>query len=569
MRRLRACAWLLLPLLAAASVQAAIVQDLSWVDRKSDAFERFRSWVDQAVAGRPGYAFSATDAALMARLDDAPRYCKLAVDLVEQQVQAAQQRIAAGERPEVAGDSYLYAGALIGALARTFDTCGERLAPEQKQRWSAYAEQTLSNIWSPRAAEWGGKPAAWTGWGTDNPGNNYYYSFVEATMTWALASGNERWLRLLREDKLPAVVRYFSTLPGGGSREGTGYGSAQSLMFALFTLWRENTGEDLAAGNPHVADSIAYWVHATMPTLDRHAPIGDQARVSEPVLYDHQRRFMLQARQATDDSSARALASWWLHHISVQRMEHGFNARHDLLPAGDGGTRPAVLLHHARGVGHLFARSSWERDAMWLGFVAGPFEESHAHQDQGAFTLYANGWLAVSENIWTHSGIQQDTDVQNVLRFEHEGRIVPQWRSPKRSTLVIETAADGGVLARADLAAAYRDDSPIRQWQRELRFSERRLLVHDRWQAGSGTQAIFQINVPDKPVIGDGEARAGRLRIRVLAPADAQIESVDFSRRDAQEFKRGWRVDIRGSGNEYRVELAETAPAAAPQQASR
>ena len=39
--------------------------DLTFVDRKSPAYARFRSWVDAAVAGSPGYAFSASDAALM------------------------------------------------------------------------------------------------------------------------------------------------------------------------------------------------------------------------------------------------------------------------------------------------------------------------------------------------------------------------------------------------------------------------------------------------------------------------------------------------------------------------
>ncbi len=53
--------------------------DLSFVDKKSDAYGRFKSWVDSAVAGSPGYAFSATDAALMYRLSDSKKYCDLAV----------------------------------------------------------------------------------------------------------------------------------------------------------------------------------------------------------------------------------------------------------------------------------------------------------------------------------------------------------------------------------------------------------------------------------------------------------------------------------------------------------
>ena len=53
--------------------QAGIPIDLSFVDKRSDAYERFREWVDSAAAGHPGYAFSASDAALMHRHDGAKK----------------------------------------------------------------------------------------------------------------------------------------------------------------------------------------------------------------------------------------------------------------------------------------------------------------------------------------------------------------------------------------------------------------------------------------------------------------------------------------------------------------
>src|SRR3546814_9903244 len=91
----------------------------------------------------------------------------------------------------------------------------------------------------------------------------------------------------------------------------------------------------------------------TVPTLDYFAPLGDQARVSVPELYDYHRRLMLEARYITNDTLAREHASWWLNNISVQRMNNGFNRRYDLLPAGNGGTPPAELLYHAKGTGNL------------------------------------------------------------------------------------------------------------------------------------------------------------------------------------------------------------------------
>src|SRR5690606_2920733 len=156
-----------------------------------------------------------------------------------------------------------------------------------------------------------------------------------------------------------------------------------------------------------------YWVHATVPTLDRFAPLGDQSRNSVPELYDYHRRLVLEARALTTDTGPRETAAWWLREISVPEMSSGFNFRHDLLPAGDAKAPPAGLIHHRKGTVRLFARTGWDDDAMWVAIVAGPYEESHAHQDQGGFTLFADDWLAATENIWSHSGIQQGTEVHN------------------------------------------------------------------------------------------------------------------------------------------------------------
>ncbi len=61
----------------------------------------------------------------------------------------------------------------------------------------------------------------------------------------------------------------MASLPGGGSLEGTGYGVAHMRLFTLYRLWRDATGEDLAAANPHLSESIDYWIHATVPTAMR------------------------------------------------------------------------------------------------------------------------------------------------------------------------------------------------------------------------------------------------------------------------------------------------------------
>ena len=540
---------------------------LPYVDRNSAAYTRFKGWVDSAVAGSPGYGFAAIEAAMMYQLSPEARYCNLAVSMVEQQVSSAETAIAGGGRPAIAGDSYLEAGDMIADLAMTLRTCSASISASQRERWSAYAEQAVWNIWNYNSARWGGRSFPWSGWSTSNPGNNYYYSFVEATMYWALASGNMTWINELRDRRLPALQAYFAALPGGGSSEGTGYGTSHMRLFAIYHLWKAATGIDLANANPHATDSIAYWVNATVPTMDRFAPIGDQSRNSVPELYDYHRRLVLEARYVSNSQVAQNAATWWLRNIYLKngsgtpvqnQMNSGFNFRHDLLPVGNTPTQPSSLTYYAPGVGHLFSRTGWDRNAMWVAIVAGPYRESHAHQDQGSFTLFSQDWLAVTANIWSHSGINQGTDVHNLVRFVRNGTVARQCESTTRaSTIAITPGSAGDFTANANLTPAFCDTSAVTSWQRQFTFGARRLTVRDSFAITAGTSATFQVNVPVAPtLVNSREATAGRLRVRVLEPANATINS-NFSSGKYVEDGQRYRIDVSGGSTGYLVELSE------------
>ena len=182
--------------------------------------------------------------------------------------------------------------------------------------------------------------------------------------------------------------------------------------------------------------------------------------------------------------------------------------------------------------------------------------ESHAHQDQGSFTLFQGDWLAVTENIWTHSGIQQGTDTNNVLRFEKAGAIVPQ-RVGTTSSMTVTPGSGGAVHALANLTPAYDGDSALTSWQRTIDFANRKLTVSDAFALGSGTSAIFQVNTPVQPLINGNTAVAGDLKIRVIAPANATLSALDWTTQsDAGEtYNSGWRLDVRGGTTNYVVEL--------------
>src|SRR5690606_8354559 len=146
--RLAVLVMALLPLAATSSLHAAgpdpapspghppsLSPDLGYVDRGSAAYQRFRGWVAQAVAGDPGYAFAPADAAWMYRSGGGERNCRLAVELADGQVREAEAVIARGERPPISGDSYLYAGPMLEDLAMALASCPARVDAARRTRW--------------------------------------------------------------------------------------------------------------------------------------------------------------------------------------------------------------------------------------------------------------------------------------------------------------------------------------------------------------------------------------------------------------------------------------------------
>ena len=387
-------------------------------NKGAPAYGRFKSAADQALAGRAPYGYSATHSVIMHALTSNAAYIDDAITRVETMVAQAETAIAGGGRPLISGDSYLEVGSALQGLALAYDHGYSRLTDLQRERWAGFAEQTLQNVWNPKSASWGGKPHPWSGWSVCDPGNNYHFSFLRATMLWALASHSKTWLEFLQTQKFPPLIDYYAQLPGGGSREGTGYGTAQMNLFLNYLYWSASTTENLASLTPHTRQTIDYWIHATVPTLDRYAPIGDQSRSSMPELYDYHENLVHTAVVLSPGTMEARRGAWWLKNNSVKDITNSFNVHGDLLQVPEEPLAPTDLVYHATGVGALFARSSWSTDATWLAVVAGKYDQSHAHQDQGSFTLFRRNWLAVTGNIWSKSGINQNVGAHNGLRFE-------------------------------------------------------------------------------------------------------------------------------------------------------
>lgn len=524
--------------------------DLSYVDTSSAKYTRFKDYVDMKLNGQNPYGYSGVDAAFMYRITNNVAYCNLAVTTAEQQVAAAEAAIAGGGRPAIAGDSYLEVGHLLAEVAIAYDWCSAQTTAAQRTRWANYANQAIYNVWNYNSATWGGRSYPWSGWSVNNPGNNYFYSFTKATMYWGLASNNATTINLARS-KFNMINNYFSAMAGGGSLEGTGYGTAHMGLFELYQVWEDSTGEDYANMNAHLTDSVKYWLHATIPSRAKLAAIGDQARSSMPDIFDYHRILGLYAAHLTDNAANKTIGAWWLSHISVQQMSQYFTRRHDILtpPANNAAAPNEGLVYRASGAGQLFARSSWDTNALWLQFGAGTYNESHAHQDQGAFSLASADYLAITSNVWSHSGINQSTEIHNLVKFTNGGSTIPQ-REGTTSTMTInsQNPATGAVNATANLTPAYAGNSNINSWTRTIDFapSTRTLTVNDNFTVSAGTQGTFQVTVPTQPTVNGNTITAGGLTITVQAPANPTISVMNWVGSGIDTFSRGHRIEIRG-----------------------
>ncbi len=519
----------------------------------------FQSVVDAWVAGANQWGFTSWNAALMGQLTGDAKYCTAAIADVELQVSTAEAAIAAGTAPVVAGDSYLYVGDDIGNLALVYDWCNSTITAAQKTRWLAYADQAVANVWNASGASWGGKAMAWDGWATNDAMDNYYYSFLRATMLLGLATKGEdpqadNFITQFRTTKLKAQLfpAFDADLVGGGSREGTSYGVAMRRLWELYDWWHATTGEVLATLTPQTRASILSFMHQTLPTLDRVAPTGDQARDSTASYFDYDRQYLaeLAAMFATDPLAPRA--TYLNAHSSIPAMTEPFMAEYDLLyapPVAATTLDGMGTAYYAPGIGQLYARSGWDVHATWINLIAGPYTESHAHQDQGSLMFYKDGWLAYDAVIDSASGLRQETNAHGLVRIDRTagGAAIPQV-APTTSKLVALQAGTGWLYAAADVTAAYNGDPAISQVQREILFLQPDVVVvFDRVTSTSGTQQTWQLASPVAPAISGTTAtftNAGHtLRVQRLAPAAATASTFDYIDDPSGDYKSGYRLD--------------------------
>jgi hypothetical protein len=179
----------------------------------------------------------------------------------------------------------------------------------------------------------------------------------------------------------------------GGEYVAVGIGQA---IHTLPAMWRAATGEDLFASEPGIRGFLDFLVYRTRPDgthmrwgdgawFDRHprdaAPLALEYRHAAAYSLAPPGRIVGRGRAARSEGP---VPTGWPWGPLTDDSLLDPDARHAL---------PLSRLFD--GIGMLIARSDWSDEATWVSFKAGDNFWSHSHLDQGAFTIYKGGPLAI------------------------------------------------------------------------------------------------------------------------------------------------------------------------------
>jgi hypothetical protein len=531
-------------------------------------WQHLKSVTDQWVAGSDLWGFEAWNAAMVGSLTGQSKYCTKAIAVVDAQVTTAEAAIAAGQQPIVANDSYLDIGSLVGDVALVYDWCNSQVTSSQKTRWLKYADQAVYNVWHNTTAKWGTKSFPWTGWATNDPSDNYYYSFLRATMLLGLATLGEDsqaqgWIDQFRTTKLQdeAWPTFTSDLVGGASREGTGYGVAMRRLWELYDWWKMTTGETISTKTKHTRSSMLAFVHQVLPTLDRVVPTGDQSRDSTAMFFDYHRNYLQELAQMFYTDSLAGRVKYLLAHSTVKTMGNAFMAAYDFIY--DNGNITASSLsglnttYFASGIGEIYSRSGWDTHATWMNLIAGPYTQSHAHQDQGSLMVYKDGWLAYDAVVDSHSGLRQETTAHGLVRISNGSTPIAQVANTVSKVYSLHTG-NGWMYTAASLLPAYNGNSSITKVQREIVYLQPDVIVvYDRVNSSSATTQTWQLVSPVKPTLSGSNATfttsTHALHVQRLEPTSGVTASAYSMTSDPSgDYASGYRLDEATAGGSRR-----------------
>ena len=317
---------------------------------------------------------------------------------------------------------------------------------------------------------------------------------------------------MLKKRTLPVWQQILGS--NGGWHEGQYLNkSIGQAIYMVPAMWRSATGEDLFRGIAGIRGFLDFLIYRNRPDFT-HFRWGDTAffeleppdRIPLALEFGHAPAYSF---KRPPDKRPRPSARPWGPLTDSSLLDP---TPLDELP----------WYRFFDGIGLLVARSDWSPDATYVTFKAGDNYWSHSHLDQGAFTIYKGGALAIDSGFYTkygsdhHMNYFYQTIAHNTITVKDPADTVPALarEGPPRSF-----ANDGGqrrigsgwgiepapldrdewmekkstyhtgtmhkVEERHDIVAAVADVTPAytNEWSGGGTFSHRTRLVERFWRS--------------------------------------------------------------------------------------
>lgn len=221
----------------------------------------------------------------------------------------------------------------------------------------------------------------------------------------------------------------------GGEYLGIGIGTA---IYALPAMWRKATGEDLFT-EPGIRGFLDFVIYRTRPD-------GSDYRWGDGAFFHRAIPDLLPLAMEYGDRAAYSLrpppprpipGSWPWSPLGDDRLYD------------PDAVKALPLTAYFDGIGQIVARSDWGPNATYVSFKVGDNYWSHSHLDQGAFTIYKGGALAIDSGFYGpnyqsdhHMNYQYQTIAHNTVTVTDPADTVPAPARGKRPPRPI--ANDGG-----------------------------------------------------------------------------------------------------------------------------
>lgn len=155
--------------------------------------------------------------------------------------------------------------------------------------------------------------------------------------------------------------------------------------------------------------------------------------------------------------------------------------------------------------------------------------------------------------MYSPSGIDQNVEYQNVLRFNTSGGSIIN-QSNGVATMDVDIGTGGSVTCDMALKGIM-SNSTVTSWNRVASYNATANTVNivDTYATTSGTTATFQLITPTLPTVVGNTITCGLLTAVVNTPGSPTITVIDLEATTTLES--GYRVDISGGTGTYNVTL--------------